>query len=67
MSVSCVGDINMLLKTENEICDAVVNNAKYIPELSTNLLSARQLTKKLNKVVFGTNNNLKLKAFVEND
>lgn len=75
VSVSCVGDVKMLLKTENNNYDAVVNNVEYIPDLCTNLLSVRQLTKKGNTVVFkndiceifDNDKNLIGKAFVKND
>lgn len=54
ISVKCAGDVKMSVKTKpnGKSINTIVKNVEYVPELCTNLLSVRQMTKNGNKVVF---------------
>lgn len=75
LTVSCSGDIDMLLRMDKSERNVVVKDVEYVPNLCANLLSVRQLTQNGNKVVFeknvckifNINGDLIGNAFVEND
>lgn len=47
ISVKCAGDVKMSVKTKpnGKSINTIVKNVEYVPELCTNLLSVRQMTK----------------------
>lgn len=55
LKVSCIGDVNIVTKTDDCEYDVSVKDVLCVPELTTNLLSVSQLIKNNNQVSFSEN------------
>lgn len=52
MPIECAGDVSVVLRSGKKETDAFLRDVEYVPEMSVNLLSVRQMTLKGNKVIF---------------
>lgn len=52
MSIECAGDVSVVLRTGKKETAAFFRDVEYVPEMSVNLLSVRQMTLKGNRVIF---------------
>lgn len=52
MAIEGAGDVNVVLHSGKKETNAYLRNVEYVPEMSVNLISVRQMTLKGNKVLF---------------